>query len=413
MNNKSQLRLKLDEMLSNFRNDLDYITESINIHTDIDFFNMERAKLIEQSNQISKEKNQDIENGLYPNVIYKDFRLYVFKSTLVNDLINTTSFNILRYYIDCNKPIILLNELHIKIIKHPFYLYLLDHDIFEHLNITFNYVNTEYDRLTIEYSSNNNCNCYKEYLEIFKCKNPFLVCWEKNLFEIEEYKYYKKSERFGKVFINKLISEYNSEQIVNKITIESLYRWSKELLTKVYINDLEYISSLKKLSIYRIKIKEDIKISTLSNNLEWLTLHTEDLNFKTLLYDDVGKLKYLNIKALICPKINCPNLESLEINANDIILEKDLTISLLKITTLNDVCLKTILSYSNLTILELNKVFLSPEFSFTVLYKLKEIKINTCSNYIFHKNIFSGLTLLRKVYLSQGTLIFLIIALKN
>ena len=425
MYSKSELRFQLDEVLSNFRNDLDYITESINIHTDIDFFNMERAKLIEQSNQISKEKNQDIENGLYPNVIYKDFRLYVFKSSREGFVINNTCFNIIRDSLNSLNKINIIDYLNIDDISYAKYLYLKNHNVLKYYKIDkeikTNFLNNIDDNKVNSVTLDSDILFDNHYKSLFNYQNlKYLHITHTNIkrFIYDHWLYYldlSNNKYLKEIIVNNrkntlkavnveytLVPYDNLLELRSLESIKGFNNLSTEDGDKFYYEDFEKIKKLKSLSMSQ-ELSNFIKTSNISNVLEFLEVCS---NYD--IYDDVGKLKHLKIESETCPHIKCYNLEYLEIIAKFISYYNIKNCKLLKTLKIEhhidydeDICpgdyqrvedLEVILNFNQLTSLELIDVIIPSNISFGRLNNLKEFKLELYYDETLNKNTFAGLS---------------------
>lgn len=165
------------------------------------------------------------------------------------------------------------------------------------------------------------------------------------------------------------------------------------------------ILSLKKLCCNTtFKISLEVWTSQISDNLEWLEIRTD-----SIIKDDIKKLKHLSIFCHKTSKILCPNLESLEMHADEFDLSKIEEYSSLKKLKLDGNGISTqvlksddISKFTNLECLEISDIKLESDFSFSTLINLKELYINTSLTY--KANTFNGLSNLDKLHIKYGKL---------
>ena len=376
---------------------------------------------------------RDIKEDKHPNLFYKDFQLFVFKSSdkKHHEMFDKTVFEILKKNIRSKTPIVIIEEMIIEELPLLSYKYLKDRNVLDYFNITVNIIS--FIDYQIEPFLKSNFNSSSEdqenyldmvnklYMTDYKIKFP-----KSSNLKYLSFEYDVKIDFFDFNYVyDNLIDLTINTSFVKKIptknnemnyTLKHLKLFHTDIpyksldcfkaletltynyLVDVYELELIKIPSLKKLCLQRDMNekyqldKQTLKTSSLSDTLEWLEIHT---NYN--LEDDVGKLKHLVIKTN--KNINCPNLEYLELKTNfrfDISynLLKELKIKFMSTYTFNDS-----LNFPNLVSLELDNIMLSDNFSFSNLSKLENLKLNFKKCKTYNNNIFKNLASLRKLNL--------------
>ena len=421
MNEKIGLRLKLNKLLYKYVMNLIIKIETINPvkQDNPNSLEVEKNDILDKLTKILISLNKDIEDGLYPNVFVKNNQVYIFKSSdkLLNELFNKTTFNILQKYILSTSPVIEVKDMNIENISCSEFIYLttlkenvknLKPNIFvDYFNITFKNIITNF--LNNDITLNPILESKRRVSIKLQNKNISTFNISKNIDYLD---LSNNSELTSLIDSsqNTSLKTLNIENTALKYIALNSYKGLEVIEgfkyydnSPMFVNDFIKIPSLRKLCMIKqmIEGKEVFKTSNISDNLEWLEINTENE-----IYDDVGSLKHLKIKALTCPKINCPNLESLEVYSVGLDLENVVNYQALKSLKIQygNNKIDLILNCTNIEHLDL-ELNLPTDFIFKGLSKLKELVLNiTDSNYTFSKDIFSDLTSLTNLHISLGSI---------
>ena len=388
---------------------IDYDVEVITNEKAENKCNNIRSIILIKLDEILKDVMHKINNNINPNIclfIY-NFQLFIFNNY---SKIDQTSFDILYKYINSKEIIVYIDNLYIEEIKDIDYLYLCKSDFkpnVKYIKVTdlreLNLLPKDITGLRINFLEIENGLFLEEtfknlkYIDISSNKINKFTYTHKSLKEL----YVNDINGLTEVIVNENLELINisdtSLNIINK-TIFSTGSHHRDIIVIE-----EPLDSLKSL-ITNFKTIVVNNTSSISKNLDHLKISSyHEIN------DDLKNLKSLEFYSDGIVQFNCPNLESLCLSfIHRDMLEFSQNLISLKLYSLgNDITITSdCINLPNLKYLHIdnfgpNEILSQVPFIFPKL-DLIELVLHVKNNYEYHEDMFSLLTSLEKLSLTNG-----------